>query len=119
MPVTELVHRPYRKIYVRDIIKLDLDDMIGMMSLLESASAYWADGVLFASFAMTESEELAKREIQDDEMYLDKVVFSVCKEYSKTVKSTTNLEVGVLNMEKSALYMEMVSWLKQQDAWSA
>ena len=30
--MTEFVHKPYDKIYVRDMIKLNLDDLIGMMS---------------------------------------------------------------------------------------
>lgn len=115
--MTEFIHKAYERIYVRDMVKLDLDDLISMMSSLESANAYWADGVLFASFAMTESEELAKKEMQN-EMYLDKIVFSEYTSYSKTVKSSTNLEIGVLNMSKSKLYQELISWLKKQDIWS-
>jgi hypothetical protein len=30
--MTEFVHKPYDKIFVRDMIKLSLDDLIGMMS---------------------------------------------------------------------------------------
>lgn len=112
----EFIHNPYEKIYVRDIIKLTLDDLIGMMSSLESANAYWANGVLFASFAMTESEELAKKEMQN-EMYLDKIIFAKYETYTKTVKSSTNLEIGVLNMEKSNLYRDLVNWLKNQSIW--
>ncbi|MFQ5781542.1 MAG: hypothetical protein ACE5GR_00635 [Nitrosopumilus sp.] len=115
--MTEFIHKPYERIYVRDIIKLDLDDIIGMMSSLESANAYWADGVLFASFAMTESEELAKKEMQN-EMYLDKIVFAKYEKYEKTVKSSTNLEIGVLNMQKSKLYKDLIVWLKTQSIWS-
>lgn len=114
--MTEFVHKPYDKIYVRDIIKLKLDDLIGMMSSLEAANAYWADGVLFASFAMTESEELAKKEMQN-EMFLDKIIFAKYKSYTKTVKSSTNLEIGVLNMSKSSLYMDLITWLKSQPTW--
>ncbi len=65
------------------------------MSSLESAHAYWVDGVLFASFAMTESEELAKKEMQN-EMYLDKIIFAKYEKYTKTAKSSTNLEIGIL-----------------------
>ena len=115
--MTEFVHKPYDRIYVRDMIKLNLDDLIGMMSSLESANAYWVDGVLFASFAMTESEELAKKEMQN-EMYLDKIVFAKYENYSKTVKSSINLEVGVLNMQKSKLYRELIAWLKTQPIWN-
>lgn len=115
--MTEFVHKPYDKIYVRDIIKLSLDDLIGMMSSLDSANAYWADGVLFASFAMTESEELAKKEMQN-EMYLDKIIFAIYEKYSKTVKSSTNLEIGVLNMQKSKLYKDLIKWLKVQSIWN-
>ncbi|MGY5144232.1 MAG: hypothetical protein ACW9XH_07090 [Candidatus Nitrosopumilus sp. bin_32a] len=115
--MTEFVHKPYDRIYVRDMIKLDLDDLIGMMSSLEAANAYWADGVLFASFAMTESEELAKKEMQN-EMFLDKIIFAVYEKYTKTVKSSTNLEIGVLNMQKSKLYKDLITWLKTQAIWN-
>jgi len=59
--MTEFTHKPYDKIYVRDMIKLNLDDLIGMMSSLESAHAYWVDGVLFASFAMTNQKNWQKK----------------------------------------------------------
>ena len=114
--MTEFLYKPYDRIYVRDIIKLSLDDLINMMSSLEAANAYWVDGVLFASFAMTESEELAKKEMQN-EMFLDKIVFAVYPDYTKTVKSSTNLEIGVLNMQKSNLYRDLIAWLKAQSIW--
>lgn len=114
--MTEFTHKPYEKIYVRDTIKLSLDDLIGMMSSLESANAYWVDGVLFASFAMTESEELAKKEMQN-KMYLDKIIFAKYEKYTKTAKSSTNLEIGILNMQKSKLYKDMIAWLKTQSIW--
>lgn len=115
--MTKFVHKPYDRIYVRDMIKLNLDDLIGMMSSLEAANAYWVDGVLFASFAMTESEELAKKEMQN-EMFLDKIIFAVYDNYTKTVKSSTNLEIGVLNMQKSNLYRDLIKWLKTQPIWN-
>ena len=115
--VTDFIHKPYDKIYVRDMIKLDLDDIIGMMSSLESGNAYWVDGVLFASFAMTESEELAKKEMQN-EMYLDKIIFARYEKYTKTVKATTNVEIGVLNMSKSQLYRDLIAWIKTQPIWN-
>ena len=115
--MTEFIHKPYERIFVRDIVKLSLDDLVGMMSSLESANAYWADGVLFASFAMTESEELAKKEMKD-EMYLDKIIFAKYEKHTKTVKSSTNLEIGVLSMQKSKLYIDLISWLKKQPIWN-
>lgn len=115
--MTEFLHKPYDRIYVRDMIKLNLDDLIGMMSSLESANAYWVDGILFASFTMTESEELAKKEMQD-EMYLDKIIFATYEKYTRTVKSSTNLEIGALNMSKSKLYRELIVWLKTQSIWN-
>lgn len=59
--MTEFIHEPYKTVYVRDLIKLSLDDLLSMMASLESGNAYWVDGVLFACFAMTDSEELAKK----------------------------------------------------------
>ena len=115
--MVEFIHKPYDRIYVRDIVKLNLDDLIGMMSSLESANAYWVNGVLFASFAMTESEELAKKEMQN-EMFLDKIIFASYETYTKTVKSSTNLEIGVLNMQKSKLYQELIEWIKTQPIWN-
>jgi len=115
--MTEFIHKPYERIFVRDMIKLSIDDLIVTMSSLEAANAYWVDQVLFASFAMTESEELAKKEMQN-EMYLDKIIFAKYEKYTKTVKSSTNLEVGVLNMEKSKLYKDLIAWLKTQSVWN-
>ncbi len=115
--MTEIIHKPYERIFVRDMIKLSLDDLIVMMSSLEAANAYWVDQVLFASFAMTESEELAKKEMQN-EMYLDKIIFAKYEKYTKTVKSSTNLEIGVLNMQKSKLYKDLIAWLKTQSIWN-
>ena len=114
--LTEFIHNPYKAIYVRDMIKMDLDDLLNMMSTLESGNAYWVDGVLFASFAMTDSEELAKKEIQG-ETYLDKIIFAKYEKYTKTAKSSTNLEINILNVEKSQLYQELIKWLKQQPIW--
>ena len=115
--MTEIIHKPYERIFVRDMIKLSLDDLIVMMSSLEASNAYWVDQVLFASFAMTESEELAKKEMQN-EMYLDKIIFAKYEKYTKTVKSSTNLEIGVLNMQKSKLYKDLIAWLKTQPIWN-
>jgi len=115
--MTEFIHKPYERIFVRDMIKLSIDDLIVTMSSLEAANAYWVDQVLFASFAMTESEELAKKEMQN-EMYLDKIIFAKYEKYTKTVKSSTNLEIGVLNMEKSKLYKNLIAWLKTQSVWN-
>jgi len=114
--MTDFVHEPYSRVHVRDVIKLTLDDLITMMSTLESGIAYWADGILFASFAMTDSDELAKKEIAG-ETYVDKIVFTRHEEFSKTVKSSTNLEIGVLNVQKSRLYGELTAWLKRQPVW--
>jgi hypothetical protein len=66
---------------------------------------------------MTESEELAKKEMQN-EMFLDKIIFAVYENYTKTVKSSTNLEIGVLNMQKSRLYQDLIEWLKTQSIWN-
>ncbi len=54
----------------------------------------------------------------NNEMFLDKVIFAVYENYSKTVKSTTNLEIGVLNMQKSSLYTDLIKWLKTQSIWN-
>ena len=115
--MTDFIHHPYSKIYVRDMIKMSLDDLVNMMSTLESGNAYWVDGVLFASFTMVDSEELAKKEIQG-ETYLDKIIFAKYENYSKTVKSSTNIEVNILNVQKSQLYVDLISWLKTQPIWN-
>lgn len=115
--MTEFIHKPYKTVYVRDMIKMSLDDLLSMMSTLESGIAYWVDGVIFASFAMTDSEELAKKEIQG-ETYLDKIVFAKYGKYTKTAKLSTNIEINILNVQKSHLYRNLVAWLKTQPIWN-
>ena len=114
--MTDFVHIPYKTIYVRGVIKMSSDDLLSMMATLESGNAYWADGVLFASFAMTDSEELAKKEM-GGETYIDKIVFAKHNIYTKTVKSSHNLEINVLNVQKSKLYKDLISWLKAHPIW--
>lgn len=115
--MTEFLYEPYKKIHIREVIKMSLDDLIGMISTLESASAYWAEGVLFVSFLISESEELGKKEIEG-EMYLDRVMFTKYDRYTKTAKSSSNVEVNVLNVQKSSLYRELTRWLKKQPVWN-
>lgn len=115
--MTDFIYEPYKTIHVRDIIKMNLDDLVSMISTLESANAYWADGVLFVIFAINESEELAKKEIQG-ETYLDKILFTKYDKYTKTVKSFTNVEINILNVQKSQLYRDLISWLKKQPVWN-
>ena len=99
------------------MIKMSLDDLLNMMSTLETGNGYWADGVLFASFSMTDSEELAKKEIVG-ETYLDKIIFAKYDNYTKTAKLSTNLKINILNVQKSQLYQNLVAWLKTQPIWN-
>lgn len=115
--MTEFIHEPYKTIHVREMIKMSQDDLVSLISTLESANAYWADGVLFVSFAITESDELGKKEIEG-ETYLDRVMFARYDRYTKTVKSSTNVEINVLNVQKSRLYRDLVLWLKRQPVWN-
>ncbi len=114
--LTDFIHEPYKTIFVRDLIKVSQDDLLIMMTSLETGSAYWADGILFASFAMTESEELAKKEMEG-KTYIEKIVFAKLDTYSKTIKSSTNMEISVLNVQQSKLYAELVAWIKKQPIW--
>lgn len=115
--MTEFSYEPYKIIHVRDLIKMSLDDLISMISSLEAANAYWADGVLFVSFSISESDELGKKEMQG-ETYLDRVIFCKYDKYTKTAKSSINVEVNVVNVQTSHLYSDLVKWLKQQSVWT-
>lgn len=115
--LTEFIHEPYKTIHVREMIKMSQDDLVSLISTLESANAYWTDGVLFVSFAITESDELGKKEIEG-ETYLDRIMFARYDRYTKTVKSSTNVEINVLNVQKSRLYRDLVLWLKKQPVWN-
>lgn len=115
--MTDFSYEPYKIIHVRDLIKMNLDDLISMISSLESANAYWANGVLFVSFSISESDELGKKEMQG-ETYLDRVIFCKYDKYTKTAKSTTNVEINVVNVQTSNLYHNLVVWLKKQPVWN-
>ena len=114
--LTQFIHEGYQKVYVRDIIRVDLDDFIAMMSSTESGIAYWADEVLFACYVITESNALAQKEISGI-TYLDKVVFTKYASFSRTIKSATNFEIPVVNVRRSGLYSELVKWLKGLPVW--
>ena len=115
--MTEFIHDEYQSVRVRDIIRVDLDDFITMMSATEASLAYWADGVLFACYAMTESEALAEKEIAGT-TYLDKIIFAKHPTFSKTVKSATNFEIPAVNVSRSDMYSRLMVWLKGLPAWN-
>lgn len=102
---------------IRDIIRVDLDDLIIMMSSTETNLAYWADGVLFACFSMAESESLAALEL-DGITYIERVIFAKHPIFTRTVKSTTNFEILAVNVQSSELYNDLIKWLKEQPIWN-
>lgn len=102
---------------IRDIIRVDVDDLIIMMSSTESNLAYWADGVLFACFSMTESESLATLELEGI-TYIEKVIFAKYPKFTRTIKSTTNFEILAVNIQSSELYSDLINWLKSQPIWN-
>ncbi|MBI1658061.1 MAG: hypothetical protein IS632_04720 [Thaumarchaeota archaeon] len=115
--MTEFAHDEYQSVHVRDIIRVDLDDFIAMMSATEASLAYWTDGVLFACYAMTESEALAEKEIAGT-TYLDKIIFAKYPAFSRTIKSATNFEIPVVNVGRSGMYSRLIAWLKGLPAWN-
>lgn len=114
--MTEFVHDEYDKVHVRDVMRTDLDDFIAMMSYTEAGLAYWADGVLFACFAMTDSEALAQKEMAGT-TYIEKVVFAKHPKFTRTVKSAANFEIPAVNVGRSKLYAGLISWLKDHPTW--
>ena len=114
--MTDFIFKEYSTVYIRDVIKVDQDDLITMMSSTESGLAYWADGVLFACFSMTESEELAKKELAGT-VYMEKVIFAKHEKVSKTIKSATNFEIPVVNVQNSSMYKKLIEWIKCQSIW--
>ena len=115
--MTRFVYEEYQTVHVRDVVRVDLDDFIMMMSGTESGLAYWADGALFVCYMITESEELARMEISGI-TYIDRIVFAKHPQFSKTIKSTTNLEIPAVNVGRSSLYSGLVQWLKSLPAWN-
>lgn len=107
----------YNRVVIRDIIRVNLDDLIMMLSAIESNLAYWNDGVLFACFTPTESEALAISELQGV-IHFDRVFFTKHPTFTRTVKSTTNFEIPVINVQNSELYSELIKWLKSQPVWN-
>ena len=114
--MTEFVHKPYDKIYVRDMIKLSLDDLIGMMSSLEAANAYWVDGVLFASFAMTESEELAKKEMQNVTADSEKLLKEARAEREGMLKEAREIKDKLIAESKELAKIEGDKMIMQAQA---
>ncbi|MYB47497.1 MAG: hypothetical protein F4X71_07205 [Cenarchaeum sp. SB0662_bin_33] len=112
----DFVHQEYDTVHIRDIIPMELDDIITVMSSVESGLIYWADGVLFVYFP-TETES-AVEDTSEEDAYLDRIIFTKYPEFSRTVKSSTNFEIPVVNVQKSRLFAELVQWIKSQPFWN-
>lgn len=115
--MTNFVYKPYDTIIIRNMIKLNTDDLLNMVYALDIEDVYWVDGVLFVSFETTISEELAKKEIEG-QTYLEKVIFAKQSQYTKTIKSSSNIEINVFNVRNSKLYRDLIAWIKTQPIWN-
>ena len=115
--VTRFVRQRYNRMVIRDIIRVDVDDLIVMMSSTEANLAYWADGVLFACFSMAESESLSTLELEGT-TYIERVIFAKYPTFTRTIKSTTNFEILAVNVQSSELYNDLIQWLKSQPIWN-
>ena len=111
------IHREYKTVYIRDVVRMDLDDLITMMSGDTSAPAYWVDGVLFVAFSAEPSESISKKEIEGI-VYIEKMLFTKYPVFSRTARSAINYEIPVVNMQNSKLFGELVKWLKGQPFWN-
>lgn len=113
----DFVHKEYNTVYIRDVIPMELDDLITMMSGDESELTYWVDGVLFVTFSAIASEILAENEIEGI-TYVDRLIFTKYPEFSRTVKSSTNFEIAVVNVQNSRLFSKLIHWIKSQPFWN-
>lgn len=115
--LVDFVHQEYKTVYIRDVIPMDLDDLITMMSGDGAGLAYWADGVLFVAFSTDASESMARKEIEGI-TYLDRLIFTKHPRFSRTVKSTTNFEIPVVNVQNSNFFGKLIRWIKSQPFWN-
>lgn len=96
---------------------MDIDDLITVMSGVEPTLVYWIDGVLFATFITDAPESTEEKEIQGI-IYVDRLIFTKYPEFSRTVKSTDNFEIPVVNVQNSRMFGELIHWLKNQPFWN-
>ena len=116
--MTEFVQEEYKKIIIRKVVKVDLDDFIAIVSNADANLAYWTDGVLFTYFFTPESEAMSALEIEG-KGYMEKVVFAKYPQFTRTVKSASNFEIAVVNMQTGGFYLDLVRWIKSRPIWDA
>ena len=114
--MTDFIHNPYKTVYVRDMIKMSLDDLLNMMSTLESGNAYWAEGVL-CELCHDRLWRIGKKRDDWGNISRQNYFFKIWKIYQngKIFYQHWNQRI---KCAKKPLYRDLISWIKTQPIWN-
>ncbi len=115
--MTEFEYTPIKKIIIRQMIKEEYQDFVDSVVIPNNIPAKWCNGVLFAYWNSQRSEIIAKSEF-DGTYVWELMEFTKCEKKPDTLKRKDGIvEIGVIDVSKKQLFIDLVKWLKKQPMW--
>ena len=119
--LVQIVHEPLKRIVVRELIKYDnpqqlVNAFTFLMKMGQPILLTWSEGVVFVT------QPIPPPEMPDDyargDLYVASISYAPMPDYSQSVK-VGNVEMGVIDLSRSPVSVELGKFLKSKIHTSA
>jgi len=106
---------PWKEIIFHDAQQLPLKELLHLQAISNElaqtmAPLTWADGVLYSTTPMLESEELGLEQMEGKVHFAS--IFSFMPEYKESLRSG-RVDIPILNVSYNTIAKAMASWVKE------
>jgi hypothetical protein len=112
-------YRPFKKIVVLEVIKLDAQDLFNRVAGLRmhqgGTMLSWVDGIAFLAFPADARLDEVKEQSTKGVAYFASVLYAPLPTYQPSIKVGA-YQIPVLNQAQSPIFKSLANWLKNRDA---
>lgn len=114
--MTEFVIKPFKRVEIKSIIKIDFEEF-QKRRVLEESPPKWCEGVLFQVFPIAETVDTVQEELAGTQHWLY-VEITQCEANPKMLKHN-GTELVILDVSSNPLFVEFAQWVKTLLIWEA
>jgi len=114
--MTEFVVKPFKRVEIKSIIKIDFEEF-QKRRVLEESPPKWCEGVLFQVFPIAETVDTVQEELAGVQHWLY-VEITPCEANPKMLKRN-GTELVILDVSSNPLFTDFAKWVKTQTIWEA
>ena len=114
----EIVHEPWKRIVIHEIVRYVLDNLIKVRSLGVEPGGLaepllWADGIVFSRSTILETKEVLKEKIEGV-VHWSSVEWAIMSEFKEVIViKETNVKVPIIDVSAHPIYKTVSRWLRE------